>query len=153
MNINTARATNVVSATTRFLRHGTGHCDPVVDYLDKASALLKEGYRCLAGGDLEGALEAGYQAVLRTAGARVAATSTDRKRRPIAGSVWDKLRKIDAAGIAQAEQFERFARTRSRLVMGVPVLISGGLVKELLIAAEGFIQWVNEETGLLPVAA
>ncbi|MDY6050673.1 MAG: SAV_6107 family HEPN domain-containing protein [Corynebacterium sp.] len=142
---------NIVSATTRFLRHR----DPMAEYLDKATVLLGVATERLAAGDCEGSLEAGYQAALRTAGARVAAATgpvRSARGRP-QGSVWERLRKLDPCGAAQAEQFAACSRLRSRVIMGLPVDITPEQVRALLVDVDDFIGWVEEDNRELPAAA
>ncbi|MBV7281664.1 SAV_6107 family HEPN domain-containing protein [Corynebacterium sp. TAE3-ERU30] len=90
------------------------------------------------------ALEYGYRAALRLAGARVA-DSPVAKRRRLPRSAWDQLRLVDQRGADYADLFEAFSRVRQRALNGLDRHISPARVGTLMRLVESFLDDVDEQ--------
>lgn len=139
---------NVISATTRF-----GYGERVSDrFLSSARVLLGQSREYVEAGDWALALECAYQAALRTAGARIAASPVIARRRRLPGSAWDRLALVDKLGAARAAEFSAFSGLRSRVACGIVPNPESVTVQLLLARAEDFYSEVAGVQGWLSVA-
>ena len=138
---------NVISATTRFNRVGGRR----VEYLRRATVLLAEARARQAEGVYDAAVEEGYRAALRTAGALVADSSVSRKRRLPTGA-WDQLALLDADGARWAARMSGYSRLRDRAMYagGCP---DADRVEAFLDEVDRFIDAAERREGVLPSAA
>ncbi len=139
----------IISATTRGMA-GQVKRDR---FLFSARALLDDARGHLAAGETGLALESAYQAALRTAGARIAASAKIAKRRRLPASAWEKLAIVDADGAVRAEQFSKYSSTRSRIISGIDPDPQAGLVAEFLRLVEEFLLAAEVEAGWHQAAA
>ncbi|MDO5668814.1 MAG: SAV_6107 family HEPN domain-containing protein [Corynebacterium sp.] len=140
----------IISATTRFAGSGAGTRQ--ADFLSRARALLAQAVEHRAAGRWDLALEAAFQAALRTAGARIAMSSvSSRRRRPT--SAWDQLRLVDEAGERWADTFVQYSRLRSRVSSGLELDVDHVVVSRVLDLAGEFLAEVEGEVGWFPAAA
>ncbi|MDO5075941.1 hypothetical protein [Corynebacterium sp.] len=113
------------------------------DFLSRAHGLLQQAHNHLRAGDVLLAVDYGYQACLRAAGAR----GVDTRGR---GKAWDKLQRIDAAGAAQAAQFRPWAPVRARAAAGLAITKTPAEVANFLGRVSYFIEEIE---GGLPLVA
>lgn len=121
-------------------------------FLDKAYGLLSAATEAFHSGGTAEALEYGYQAALRIAGARITSLGV-RKRKRTGVSVWQKLAEVDDAGVRQAKTFSAYSAKRSRVLPGVDSDVSAHCVQKLLSDVKEFIDFAEQERGWLSVAA
>ncbi|MBG9325346.1 hypothetical protein I4J33_02375 [Corynebacterium belfantii] len=127
----------IISATTRFAgKSGKGH-----DFLAKAELMLNESRKWEAQGDNASALEYAYRAGLRAAGAMVTCSRIASRKRK-SSNVWDHLRMIGPEGIQWADRFQKFSRTRSRVVSGIDPGVSVEVVHRLQLLVDEFIVYL-----------
>ncbi|MEL6050252.1 SAV_6107 family HEPN domain-containing protein [Corynebacterium rouxii] len=127
----------IISATTRFAgKSGKGH-----GFLAKAELMLNESRKWEAQGDNASALEYAYRAGLRAAGAMVACSRIASRKRK-SSNVWDQLRMIGPEGIQWADRFQKFSRTRSRVVNGMDPGVSIEVVHRLQLLVDEFIGYL-----------
>ncbi|GAB3702290.1 SAV_6107 family HEPN domain-containing protein [Corynebacterium nasicanis] len=140
----------IISATTRFAGAAAG--TRRADFILKARALLAQAVDYRAAGDVDLALEAAFQAALRTAGARISASPVAaRRRRPT--SAWEQLRLVDDNGARWATEFAQYSRLRSRVSSGLERSVEASVVDRVMDLAARFLAEVEEEAGWLPAAA
>lgn len=140
----------IISATTRFTGSGAGTRQ--ADFLSRARALLSQAVEHRAAGQWDLALEAAFQAALRTAGARIAMSPVaSRRRRPT--SAWGQLRLVDEAGGRWADLFAQYSRLRSRVASGLELDVDHAVVNRVLDLAAEFLTEVEGEVGWFPAAA
>ncbi|MBI9000870.1 SAV_6107 family HEPN domain-containing protein [Corynebacterium sp. CCM 9185] len=138
---------NVISATTRFNRAGGRRAE----YLRRAAVLLAEARAQQSAGVHDAAVEEGYRAALRTAGALVVDSPVSRKRRR-PSSAWDQLSLVDADGARWAARMSRYSRLRDRAMYAAGPL-DAGVVEEFLAEVGKFIDAAERKEGILPSAA
>ncbi|MBV7292105.1 SAV_6107 family HEPN domain-containing protein [Corynebacterium sp. TAE3-ERU16] len=138
---------NVISATTRFNRVGGRRAE----YLRRAVVLLAEARALQASGAHDAAVEEGYRAALRTAGALVAGSPVSRRRR-LPTSAWDQLALLDADGARWAARMSGYSCLRDRAMCagGCPDADS---VETFLNDVDRFIDAAERREGILPSAA
>lgn len=140
----------IMSATTRFT--GAGQGTRRADFLAKARALLSQAARHREAGEWDQALEAAYQAGLRTAGAKISASPVAaRKRRPT--SAWEQLRLVDEDGGRWAAAFGQYSRLRSRVASGLERDVEPVVVDHVVALSAEFLAEVEADVGWFPVAA
>lgn len=139
---------HIISATTRFSGAGTRRAD----FIFKARGLLAQAADHATAGEWDLALEAAYQAALRSAGARISASAVAGKRRRPTGA-WDQLRLVDADGERWAGSFEQYSRLRSRVASGLERDLDPRLVSRIMDLAGEFLAEVEAEAGWAPAAA
>lgn len=122
---------SVVSAT--FFRANA----PREDFLYRAYGLLGQARNYLLAGDELLAIDAGYQAALRAAGARLC--GAPRRR----GGAWERLQRLDVAGARQAAEFSGWSSIRARAIAGLPCGKSVVDVTVFLDKVAGFIEEVD----------
>lgn len=132
----------IISATTRFGGGKRG------EFLDKAHTLLAQARTLHNAGDSDSALENAYQAALRTAGARVAGSAVARKKRKPQGA-WAQLALVDDAGVSQAQEFSAFSRLRARVYSGIEAGVDSVTVADFIQRVQVFIDFAEEEAGLI----
>lgn len=128
---------NVVSATFYRADGRRG------DFLARAYGLLNQAHDYFQAGDGLLAIDAGYQAALRAAGARLVGTSTRL-------GAWERLRRIDAAGARQAAEFSCWSSVRARAIMG---LSSGKTMLEIHDFLDRVACFIEEVDTRLPQVA
>lgn len=138
----------IISATTRFSGAGTHRAD----FIFKARALLAQAVEYRASGEWDLALEAAYQAALRSAGARISASAVSGKRRRPT-SAWDQLRLVDADGERWAGAFEQYSRLRSRVSSGLERDVDHSVVNRVMDLTTEFLAQVEAEAGWVTAAA
>lgn len=117
--------------------------DRKADFLSRAYGLLDQAHSYLRARDLLLAVDCGYQAALRAAGARLVG---GRAR----GSAWERLRRIDAAGARQAAHFQGWSAVRARAVVGLAI---GKSATEVNIFLADVASFIEEVEGRLPLVA
>ena len=123
-------------------------------FLEKAEALVVAAEREWAEGNLNDALEFGYQAALRLAGSRVVAKKEGKKSRRCSGvTAWERFASVDALGADQAATFSGFSGVRSRVLNRIESEASEDTVRALLSAVRNFLDVVERERGWLSPAA
>ncbi|MCK7636638.1 SAV_6107 family HEPN domain-containing protein [Corynebacterium sp. P7202] len=137
----------VISATTRF----SGADGRRGEYLRRAAALLAEARLRQSEGALDAAVEEGYRAALRTAGALVIDSPVSRRRR-LPSSAWDQLALLDADAGRWSARLSRYSRLRDR-AMYMSWFPDGVVVDEFLDEVEQFIDAAERRRGILPSAA
>lgn len=138
----------IISATTRFARQGGKSSE----FLTKARVLLSQAEECRRQGDLMLALEFSYQSALRTAGAVFADSPAAARKRPPRGA-WERLRLVDEASAAWADELSAFSRIRSRASSGLDVHLSEGMVDNFMARVEQFLEEAEDGTGWLTAVA
>ena len=133
----------IISATTR----GAAGQAKRDRFLFNARVLLDVARGQLASGDTGLALESAYQAALRTAGARIAASAKIAKRKRLPASAWEKLAIVDDDGSVRAAQFANYSTARSRIISGIDPDPEAGFVAEFLRLAEDFLLSAETEAG------
>lgn len=129
----------VVSATTRALG-GAGSKQAA--FIRRASILLRDAVREYGQGNYVDAMELGYQAALRTAGAYIAGTSVAKRRRLPAGA-WSRVALAGGDGAAWASSFAPFSKNRSRLISGLDNEVDPALVADLIELTQHFLDEVE----------
>ena len=128
------------------------------EFLHKAHQLLATAitYRNQQRHDL--ALEYAYQAGLRTAAARIAASPVaHRVRKPT--SAWAQLRLVDAEGRVDADAagwadaLEQYSRLRSRVGSGIEATVSVETVDTMVDLVSKFLNSVEFDNDDTPAAA
>ena len=122
------------------------------EFLHKAHQLLATAitYRNQQRHDL--ALEYAYQAGLRTAAARIAASPVaHRVRKPT--SAWAQLRLVDADAAGWADALEQYSRLRSRVGSGIEATVSVETVDTMVDLVSKFLNSVEFDNDDTPVAA
>lgn len=140
----------IISATTRFAGAGAGTRRAC--FILKAQALLSQARGHREAGEWDLALEAAYQAALRTAGARISASAVAGRRRRPTGA-WDQLRMVDAEGERWALTFSQYSRLRSRVASGLERNVDHEVVSTVMELAAQFLAEVEAEAGWVPAAA
>lgn len=140
----------IISATTRFA--GAGEGTRRANFIFKARALLAQAVEHRAAGEWDLALEAAYQAALRSAGARISASAVSGKRRRPT-SAWDQLRLVDAEGERWAGAFEQYSLLRSRVSSGLEREVDPAVVGRVMDLVAAFLAEVESEAGWTPAAA
>ncbi|MEZ2120927.1 MULTISPECIES: SAV_6107 family HEPN domain-containing protein [unclassified Corynebacterium] len=138
---------NVVSATTRFNQDVGAR----TKFLRRAVLLLSEARSQQERGVLDAAVEEGYRAALRTAGALVANSSVSRRRR-LPSSAWDQLSLVDAECACWAARLSRYSGLRNR-AMCVTGFLDGAVVDKFLNEVGEFIDVAERREGILRSAA
>lgn len=110
-----------------------------------AEMLMGKARAYVRDGDASQALEFAYWAGLRLAGARVAVSSVDKRRRKPT-SAWEQLALIDAAGKQWAHRFQPYSRLSRDIELGLGAEISDLQVMSLFKLVEEFLVEVAAQT-------
>lgn len=138
----------VVSATTR----KTGGVSKFDDFLRKADALLQEAGEYRALGHVDLALEYGYRAALRIAGAWVADSKVARRvRKP--SDAWGQLALVGGDAAEWAVTFQGYSQLRSHVVSGVTHGVDSDVVDSFLALVVRFRDVVMGEGMGVAIAA
>lgn len=122
------------------------------EFLHKAHQLLAAAitYRGERRHDL--ALEYAYQAGLRTAAARIAASPVaHRVRKPT--NAWDQLRLVDAEAAQWADAIGQYSRLRSRVNSGIEAMVSEETIDTVIELVGKFLNSVEFDNDDTPAAA
>lgn len=120
-------------------------------FLAAAEELLDAADREMNGGAVDLAMEYGYRAALRIAGAVNAESDVLRKRKRLPTSAWDKLALTGAQGERWAARFQTFSRQRGRVASGLDQRPDPVIVRRLLDATKAF--YFEVHPGQVPTAA
>lgn len=129
---------SVISATTGSVSGAPVRVGKSATFLATAESLLEESRAYLAAGDYSLALEYGYRAALRVAGAVNADSPVIRKRKRLPTSAWEKLALTGAEGKEWAEKLEKFSTLRSRVSTGIVTSPDSVVVRHVVALAEEF---------------
>ena len=121
-------------------------------FMGQALDLLADARKSAARGRLEDALEMAYRASLRTAGARVAASTVARRRR-LPSSAWEQVALIGPADAQWAAEFKDYSRVRSRVASGLDPVPGEDAVYEYLALAARYVDATESELGFGGLAA
>ncbi|MCG7440621.1 MULTISPECIES: SAV_6107 family HEPN domain-containing protein [Corynebacterium] len=114
-------------------------------FLFQARELLDSARGYAAHGRFDQALEVAYQAALRTAGARVAASAVARRRR-LPSSAWERLALVGVEDKRWAETFKAYSRTRARVASGLDEVPGEKFVYGLMQRSAQFLDESEAET-------
>lgn len=103
--------------------------------LEAAASLIVEARNKLRSGDAQQALEFAYWAGLRLAGARVAVSPVDKRRRKPA-SAWEQLALVNKSGEQWAQLFQPYSRLSREIGLGFNPEVSQLQVHALLKLVE-----------------
>ena len=135
----------VVSATTRFNSQPRKTKNNSGEFLHKAHLLLAEAIEFQREGRCDLALEAAYQAALRTAAARIAQSPVAaRKRKPT--SAWEQLRMVGESEAEWAKFFSGYSTFRSRVGSGIETKVPVERVTMLISQVGSFLDDVEMNT-------
>lgn len=129
---------SVISATTSTTYAGSHRPSKRDVFLASAADLLAAAQRDRAAGNDDLAMENGYRAALRLAGAVNAASPAIRKRKRLPTSAWDKLALTGDEGARWAARFRSYSRERGRVASGVQLAPGAETVDRLLADVEAF---------------
>lgn len=142
----------VVSATTRFDSQSRSLKNSSGAFLHKAHLLLAEAIEFRRESRYDLALEAAYQAALRTAAARIAQSPVaKRKRKPT--SAWEQLRMVGEIEAQWAQLFSGYSTFRSRVGSGIETTVPLERVTTLITQVGKFLDDVEMSLDDTPVAA
>ncbi|MBG6121974.1 SAV_6107 family HEPN domain-containing protein [Corynebacterium aquatimens] len=145
---------NVVSATTRAAygkSDNAGKRSQRESFLTAAADLLDSAHIHLGKEAYDLALEYGYQAALRTAGAEISSSPALAKRKRLPSSAWEKLSLTGVRGKYWASELGKFSRVRGRVASGIELHPEPITVARLVALADEFYTEVSlgaTETGL-----
>ncbi|WP_342320052.1 SAV_6107 family HEPN domain-containing protein [Corynebacterium mayonis] len=128
---------SVISATTG-VAYGAAGTPKSARFFQAADDLLRGAHKQLQNGDLELALEYGYRAALRIAGAICADSPTVMRRKRLPTSAWDKLALSGEREATWAKEFSAYSALRSRVASGVAAAPSEAAVRRFVARVETF---------------
>ncbi|WJY68410.1 SAV_6107 family HEPN domain-containing protein [Corynebacterium auris] len=123
---------SIISATTRSGVAKSGRFFAAADEL-----LVRARAEASRGAD-DLALEYGYRAALRVAGAVCADSPALRKRKRLPSSAWEKLALTGEFGQAWARRLSAYSALRARVASGIADAPAPSLVRQFLEAVEDF---------------
>ncbi|UQV53550.1 SAV_6107 family HEPN domain-containing protein [Corynebacterium pseudodiphtheriticum] len=142
----------VISATTKFNHTADVSRVRHQKLLDSAVLLVEQAGEQFHAGEDARALELAYMAGLRLAGARVALSPVERKRRK-PSSAWGQLALVDAEAERWAQRFQQFSGIRRDIDLGQAVEVSQLQVISLIKLVSEFLAEVSSVAPVVRGAA
>ncbi|UQV57605.1 SAV_6107 family HEPN domain-containing protein [Corynebacterium pseudodiphtheriticum] len=142
----------VISATTKFNHTTDVSRARHQKLLDSAVLLVEQAREQFRAGEDVRAFELAYMAGLRLAGARVALSPVERKRRK-PSSAWGQLALVDAEAERWAQRFQQFSGIRRDIDLGQAVEVSQLQVISLIKLVSEFLAEVSSVAPVVRSAA
>ncbi|WP_115686173.1 SAV_6107 family HEPN domain-containing protein [Corynebacterium senegalense] len=141
---------SIISATTGAAYGAVAGASKSSKFFAAADGLLGRASALAASGDYALALEYGYRAALRIAGAVCADSPVIRRRKRLPSSAWDKLALTGESGAAWAGELSRYSALRGRVASGIETAPDPETVRSFLRRVEEF--YIASQPGATLVA-